>query len=73
MDLFSIVYSFMLLVGTGQFVINEATEIAPALIEVDVETMGMRENQRYILLVDHGHITQQARVPLTATECSNPN
>jgi hypothetical protein len=73
MDLVSIVYSFMLTVGTGQFVINDAQPLTNQIMEVDVETMGLHDNKRYILLIDHGHITQQVRVPLTETECKNPH
>jgi hypothetical protein len=73
MDLVSIVYSFMLTVGAGQFVINDAQPLTQQVMEVDVETMGLHENKRYILLIDNGHITQQARVPLTQAECSNPH
>lgn len=73
MDLVSIIYAFMLATGTGQFVVNDAVQLAPKVHEVDVETMGLRENKRFILLVEDGHITQQVRVPLTETECKNPH
>jgi hypothetical protein len=73
MDLVSIIYSFMLTMGAGQFVINDAQPLTAQVTEVDVETMGLRENKRYIILVDQGRITQQVQVPLTDTECKNPH
>lgn len=73
MDLVSILYSFVLALGTGQFVVNDAQELSPTTIEVDLETLGLRENKRFILLVENGKITQQARVPLTSVECVNPH
>lgn len=73
MDLLSLVYSFVLLTGTGKFVVHEATPIGDDLVEIDVQTLGLHEDQRYILLVDHGRIVQQARVPLAETECANPH
>ena len=73
MDMVSIIYAFMLTTGTGQFVVNDATTITPTVTEVDVETMGLHENKRFILLIDQGHIIQQVRVPLTETECKNPH
>lgn len=72
-DIASILYSFVLALGTGQFVVNEATELAPQVVEIDVETMGLRENKRFILLIEQGKVTQQARVPLTEAECQSPN
>ena len=73
MDMFSIVYAFMLTTGSGQFVINDATEVAPHVVEVDVETMSRRDNRRFILLIDNGRITQHVQVPLTEKECANPH
>jgi hypothetical protein len=73
MDLMSVIYGFMLVVGTGQFVVNDATELTSQVFEVDVETMGMRENKRYILLVNQGRIDQHVQVPLTSQECKQPH
>ena len=73
MDLISIIYAFMLAIGSGQFVVNDATTITPTVTEIDVETMGLHENKRYILLIDNGHITQHVRVPLTEAECKAPH
>lgn len=73
MDIVSIVYGFIMMTGTGKFVINDATTVAPQVVEIDVETLGLREDQRYILLIDHGIMTQHVRVPLTSKECANPH
>lgn len=73
MDLFSIVYAFMMSTGAGTFVINDAQEVAAQVLEVDVESSGLYEDKRYILLIDHGIVTQHVQVPLTSKECANPN
>jgi hypothetical protein len=73
MDLVSIIYAFMLTTGTGQFVVNDTVKISPQVYEIDAETMGLRENKRYILLVEYGKIVQHVQVPLTETECKNPH
>jgi hypothetical protein len=73
MDLVSIIYAFMLTTGTGQFVVNDVQPISPQVHEVDAETMGLRENKRYILLIEYGKIVQHVQVPLTEAECKNPH
>lgn len=73
MDLLSLIYSFVLALGARQFVVNETSEVSPTQVEVDVETLNLRENKRYILLIEDGRVVQQARVPLTDAECRNPH
>lgn len=73
MDLITLIYGFVLALGTGQFIVHDTTEIDPHTIEIDVETAGLRENKRYILLVKDGKVTQQARVPLAQEECKHPH
>lgn len=73
MDLLAFLYSFIISLGGSQFVVNETVELSPTLLQVDVETMGLRENKRYILLLENGKAIQQVRVPLTAEECKSPH
>lgn len=74
MDLLSLIYSFVILTGASTFVVNEATYVADDVVQVDVETLNLKpENHRYILLVDHGKVTQHVRVPLTEAECKAPH
>ena len=74
MDLISIVYSFIMMTGTGMFVIHDATRVAGNAVEVDVQTMGLKPHeQRYILLIDGDAIVQHVRVPLHEVECKNPH
>lgn len=74
MDLITIIYGFVMLTGSSAFVVNEATSIAEDVVQIDVETLNLKpENQRYILLIDHGKVTQQVRVPLTEAECKAPH
>jgi len=73
MDLAAIVYSFVIAIGGHTFVVNDYAEVSPNVVEVDVQTMGLREDQRFILLINaRGKITQHVRVPLISDECKNP-
>lgn len=73
MDLAAIIYSFVVAIGGHTFAVNDFVEVSHHAMEVDVQTMGLGENQRYILLVNaDGKITQHVRVPLLMDECKNP-
>ena len=69
MDMAALIYSFVLAMGGHAFVVNDFVEVSPQVVEVDVQTMGLGEDKRYILLVDNGKVTQHVRVPLVSAEC----
>ena len=73
MDIPSIIYSFMLLLGSGQFLIHEINEVGVETYQVDVETLSLTPNKRFILLIENQKVTQQLQVPLTEAECQNPH
>lgn len=73
MDLSTLLSSFVLSLGAQGFIVHETIPLEPAALEIDIETFGLNENKRFIILVDHGKVVQQVRVPLADQECKNPN
>lgn len=63
----------MLLLGSGQFLIHEINEVGVETYQVDVETLSLAPNKRFILLIENKKVTQQLQVPLTEAECQNPH